>query len=143
MRRAPAEVQRLEPDPVFRSVLVKQIINKILWKGKKDKARDIVYALLRSSESAGRSITVLKKRSTTFAPVKLRSRRVGGSAYQVPWCPRSNTLAIRWIMDLPASCERTRQNASPANPRARAPGTAFSARKRHKMIKSTRHSPTA
>ena len=46
MRRAPAEVREIAPDPVFRSVLVGQIINKVLWKGKKDQARRIVYGAL-------------------------------------------------------------------------------------------------
>ena len=40
MRRAPAQKRKIEPDPVFRSVLVSQVINKVLLKGKKDTARD-------------------------------------------------------------------------------------------------------
>jgi small subunit ribosomal protein S7 len=43
MRRAPAQKRKVEPDPVFRSALVSQVINKILLKGKKDLARTIVY----------------------------------------------------------------------------------------------------
>ena len=46
MRRAPAVIRELEVDPVFRSVLVSQLINKLLWKGKKEKARRIVYGAL-------------------------------------------------------------------------------------------------
>ena len=42
MRRAPAQKRKIEPDPVFRNVLVSQVINKVLWKGKKDVARTIV-----------------------------------------------------------------------------------------------------
>ncbi len=105
MRRAPSEPQRLEPDPVFRSVLVTQFINKILWKGKKDKARDIVYGALEIVEKrAGQDpITVLKKAVDNVRPaVEVRSRRVGGSAYQVPVevrPRRSSTLAVRWIVD--------------------------------------------
>ncbi len=41
MRRAPAEVRKIEPDPVYRSVLVSQVINKVLWRGKKGAARVI------------------------------------------------------------------------------------------------------
>ncbi|HEX5631555.1 MAG TPA: 30S ribosomal protein S7 [Acidimicrobiia bacterium] len=105
MRRAASEPQRLEPDPVFRSVLVTQFINKILWKGKKDKARDIVYGALEIVEKrAGQDpITVLKKAVDNVRPaVEVRSRRVGGSAYQVPVevrPRRSSTLAVRWIVD--------------------------------------------
>ena len=46
MRRAPAEVRKIEPDPVYRSVLVSQVINKVLWRGKKGAARRIVYGSL-------------------------------------------------------------------------------------------------
>jgi small subunit ribosomal protein S7 len=105
MRRAPSESKRLEPDPVFRSVLVTQLINKILWKGKADKARDIVYGALEIVEKrAGQDpITVLKKAVDNVRPaVEVRSRRVGGSAYQVPVevrPRRSSTLAVRWIVD--------------------------------------------
>jgi small subunit ribosomal protein S7 len=105
MRRAPAVVQRLEPDPVFRSVLVTQIINKILWMGKKDKARSIVYGAMEIIEkrSGQDPMTVLKKAVDNVRPaVEVRSRRVGGSAYQVPVevrPRRSSTLAVRWIVD--------------------------------------------
>ena len=50
MRRAPAQKRKVEPDPVFRSVLVSQVINKILLKGKKDLARSIVYDALETVE---------------------------------------------------------------------------------------------
>ena len=46
MRRAPAEVRKIEPDPIYQSILVSQIINKVLWKGKKGAARRIVYGAL-------------------------------------------------------------------------------------------------
>ena len=50
MRRAPAEVRKLEPDPVYRSVLVTQLINNVLWRGKKGAARRIVYGALDTVE---------------------------------------------------------------------------------------------
>ena len=37
---------QIDPDPVFRSVLVSKVINKVLWKGKKNTAREIVYGAL-------------------------------------------------------------------------------------------------
>ena len=46
MRRAPAEVRKIEPDPVYKSVVVSQVINKVLWRGKKGAARRIVYGSL-------------------------------------------------------------------------------------------------
>ena len=105
MRRAPAEVRKITPDPVYRSVLVSQIINKVLWKGKKDKSRKIVYDALELVEKRGGqdAITTLKKAVDNVRPqVEVRSRRVGGSSYQVPVevrPRRANTLAVRWLVD--------------------------------------------
>ena len=105
MRRAPAEVRKVEPDPVFRSVLVSQVINKVLWKGKKEQSRGIVYDALEIVEkrSGQDPIGVLKKAVDNLRPaVEVRSRRVGGSSYQVPVevrPRRANTLAVRWLVD--------------------------------------------
>ncbi|MDH4120057.1 MAG: 30S ribosomal protein S7 [Acidimicrobiia bacterium] len=104
MRRAPAQKRRIDPDPVFRSVLVSQVINKILLKGKKDVARTIVYDALEIVERRSNQdpVNVLKRAIDNLRPqVEVRSRRVGGSSYQVPVevSPRrSNTLAIRWLV---------------------------------------------
>jgi small subunit ribosomal protein S7 len=114
MRRAPAEVRNVEPDPVFRSVLVSQIVNKILWKGKKDRARAIVYSALETVERRTGSdpIPVLKKAIDNIRPsVEVRSRRVGGSSYQVPVevrPRRAQTLAVRWLVDF---ARRRRENS--------------------------------
>jgi small subunit ribosomal protein S7 len=105
MRRAPAEVRKLEPDPVFRSVLVSQVINKVLLKGKKDAARGIVYSALETVErrTSADSLQVLKRAIDNIRPsLEVRSRRVGGSSYQVPVevrPRRSQTLAVRWLVD--------------------------------------------
>ena len=105
MRRAPAETKKVIADPVYRSVLVSQIINKVLWKGKKEGARRIVYGALELVERRGGqdAITTLKKAVDNIRPqVEVRSRRVGGSSYQVPVevrPRRSNTLAVRWLVD--------------------------------------------
>ncbi len=104
MRRAPAQKRKIEPDPVFRSVLVSQIINKVLLKGKKDVARSIVYEALELVERRANQdpVTVLKRAIDNLRPqLEVRSRRVGGSSYQVPVeVPprRANTLAIRWLV---------------------------------------------
>ena len=104
MRRAPAEIREIEADPVFRSVLVSQVINKLLWKGKKEKARKIVYGALEIVEHrAGQDpIQILKRAVDNLRPqVEVRSRRVGGSAYQVPVevrPRRGQTLAVRWLV---------------------------------------------
>jgi small subunit ribosomal protein S7 len=104
MRRAPAQKRRIDPDPVFRSVLVSQVINKVLLKGKKDVARTIVYDALEIVERRSNQdpVNVLKRAVDNLRPqVEVRSRRVGGSSYQVPVevSPRrANTLAIRWLV---------------------------------------------
>jgi len=104
-RRGPATKRRIDVDPVFRSLLVSQIINKVLLKGKKEKARSIVYGALETVERRTKQdpLVVLKRAIDNLRPsVEVRSRRVGGSSYQVPVevSPRrSNTLAIRWLVD--------------------------------------------
>jgi len=105
MRRAPADVRKIEPDPVFRSVLVSQVVNKVLWKGKKENSRKIVYGALEMVERrAGQDpIVILKRALDNIRPqLEVRSRRVGGSSYQVPVevrPRRSQTLAVRWLVD--------------------------------------------
>jgi small subunit ribosomal protein S7 len=105
MRRAPAEVRKIEPDPVYKSVLVSQIINKVLWRGKKGAARRIVYDAMDIVEkrTGGDPLQVLKKAMDNLRPqLEVRSRRVGGSSYQVPVDVRprrAQTLAVRWLVE--------------------------------------------
>ncbi|MGH8874401.1 MAG: 30S ribosomal protein S7 [Acidimicrobiia bacterium] len=104
MRRAPAQKRKIAPDPVFRNLLVGQVINKVLLAGKKDRARSIVYGALEIVErrSGQDPVTVLKRAVDNIRPhVEVRSRRVGGSSYQVPVevSPRrANSLGIRWLV---------------------------------------------
>ena len=82
MRRAPAQKRKIEPDPVFRSVLVSKVINKVLLKGKKNTAREIVYSALETVEqrTSQDPSVVLKRAVDNIRPqVEVRSRRVGGS----------------------------------------------------------------
>ncbi|MEN8040899.1 MAG: 30S ribosomal protein S7 [Actinomycetota bacterium] len=105
MRRAPAEVRKLEPDPIYGSVLVTQITNKILLKGKKGAARRIVYTAMDIVEkrTGSEPLPILKRAIDNVRPVlEVRSRRVGGSTYQVPVevrPRRAQTLAVRWLVD--------------------------------------------
>ena len=105
MRRAPAEVRKLEPDPIYRSVLVAQVINKVLWRGKKGAARRIVYGSMDIVEqrTGSEPLSVLKRAVDNIRPsVEVRSRRVGGSSYQVPVevrPRRGQTLAVRWLVE--------------------------------------------
>ena len=105
MRRAPAETRRIEADPIYQSILVSQIINKVLWKGKKGAARRIVYGALEIVErrTGGEPIQTLKRAVDNIRPsVEVRSRRVGGSSYQVPVevrPRRAQTLSVRWLVE--------------------------------------------
>ena len=103
-RRAEIQVRELDPDPVYNSKLVSQVINKIMERGKKSTAEKIVYSALdRVGERTGRPpVEVLEQAVKTVTPVlEVRSRRVGGANYQVPVeVPqrRARTLAVRWIV---------------------------------------------
>ena len=103
-RKGPAPRRELQPDPVYRSVLVTQLINKVLLCGKRSLAEGIVYdALEICKEKATEEPLVILKRAidNTKPPLEVRSRRVGGATYQVPVevrPRRANTLAIRWVV---------------------------------------------
>jgi small subunit ribosomal protein S7 len=104
-RRAAAQIRPVEPDPVHRSRLVQQVINKVMLDGKKSKAEDIVYgALAILGERTGKDpIEQLEVSIKALTPqLEVRSRRVGGATYQVPVeVPprRSRTLAVRWLVE--------------------------------------------
>ncbi len=103
-RKGPAPRRELLPDPIYRSVLVTQIVNKIMQRGKRSTAERIVYeALDMIEEKTGTEpIATLKRAIDNIKPqLEVRSRRVGGATYQVPVevrPRRANTLAIRWVV---------------------------------------------
>jgi small subunit ribosomal protein S7 len=104
-RRAEVQVRAPEPDPVYQSRLVSQVVNRIMLDGKKSTAERIVYkALDRVGERTGKPpVEVLEQAIKTLTPVlEVRSRRVGGANYQVPVeVPqrRARTLAVRWLVN--------------------------------------------
>ena len=104
-RKGPAPRRELHPDPVYRSLLVTQLMNKVMLRGKKSTAEKIVYDALKIVEekSGAEPIATLKRAVDNIRPpLEVRSRRVGGATYQVPVevkPRRANTLAIRWVVD--------------------------------------------
>ena len=102
-RRAAPPKKKIAGDPVYGSVTVQQLINKIMLDGKKSTAEKIVYdALSFIEERTGTSpVTVLNNALDNIRPrLEVKSRRVGGATYQVPIeVPprRANTLALRWM----------------------------------------------
>jgi small subunit ribosomal protein S7 len=103
-RRAEVPVRKLDADPLYDSQLVSQVVNKIMTRGKKSIAEQIVYSALdRVGEKTGKPpVEVLEQAVKTVTPVlEVRSRRVGGANYQVPVeVPqrRARTLAVRWLV---------------------------------------------
>src|SRR5690242_7691540 len=104
-RRAEVPVRTPDPDPIYSSRLVSQVVNRIMLDGKKSTAERIVYkALDRVGERTGKPpVEVLEQAIKTLTPVlEVRSRRVGGANYQVPVeVPqrRARTLAVRWLVN--------------------------------------------
>ncbi len=103
-RRAAPPKRRIPADPVHGSVLVQQLINKIMLDGKKSVAEKIVYDALSFVEerTGSNPVTVLNNALDNIRPrLEVKSRRVGGATYQVPVeVPprRANTLALRWLV---------------------------------------------
>ena len=103
-RKGPAPRRDLMPDPIYRSVLVTQIVNKILQRGKRTLSEHIVYEALDviKEKTSGDPIATLKRAIENVKPaLEVKSRRVGGATYQVPMevkPRRANTLAIRWVV---------------------------------------------
>jgi small subunit ribosomal protein S7 len=104
-RRTEITPRTVDPDPVYASMLVAQLTNKVMKDGKKGLAETIVYdALALVGERSGRPpAEVLDQAIKTLTPVlEVRSRRVGGANYQVPVeVPqrRARYLAVRWLVE--------------------------------------------
>ena len=103
-RRGPAQRREITPDPIYNSVLVTQITNRIMTRGKRTLAEGIVYnALTKVGDRTGKDpLQILKKAVDNIKPLlEVRPRRVGGATYQVPvevGSRRGTTLAIRWLV---------------------------------------------
>ncbi len=103
-RNGPAARREILPDPVYHSVLVSQVVNKVLSRGKRTLAERIVYSALDTvrDRTGSEPVTVLKRAVENTRPeLEVKSRRVGGATYQVPVevrPRRATTLAIRWLI---------------------------------------------
>jgi len=103
-RKGPAPRRELMPDPIYRSIVVTQFVNKVLQRGKRSTAERIVYDALEmiAAKTGEDPIATLKRAVDGVKPqLEVRSRRVGGATYQVPVevrPRRANTLAIRWLV---------------------------------------------
>jgi small subunit ribosomal protein S7 len=104
-RKGPAPRRELVADPIHHSVVVTQLINKVMLHGKRSIAEKIVYdamSIIATKTNEDPLDTVKRAVENVKPPLEVRSRRVGGATYQVPVevrPRRAGTLAIRWIVD--------------------------------------------
>ena len=104
MRKRRAVKRDVLADPIYNSKLVTKLINRIMIDGKKGVAQTIFYDAMKIvEEKTGENpMDVLNKALENIKPaLEVKSRRVGGSNYQVPIevsPARSQALAIRWLV---------------------------------------------
>ena len=105
MRRRQAPKREILPDPKFGDLVLAKFVNILMLDGKKSVAEKIVYDALDTIEAKGnaRPVETFKQALENIGPqVEIKSRRVGGSTYQVPIevrTERKMTLAMRWIIE--------------------------------------------
>lgn len=103
-RKGPAPRRELVPDPKYKSVLVTQVVNKLLWCGKRSLAESLIYDALSEVERKTTSdpLPTFKRAIDNIRPsLEVRSRRVGGATYQVPIevrPRRATALSVRWLV---------------------------------------------
>jgi len=104
-RRRVVAKREILPDPLYNSQLVTKFINSVMGEGKKSVAEGILYGALNrvAEKTQDDPMKAFKKAIENVKPaLEVKSRRVGGSTYQVPVEVRPNrrtSLAIRWIID--------------------------------------------
>lgn len=103
-RRKVAPVREILPDPRYNSIVVEKFIRRMMIDGKKSISTKIIYDAMRiMEEKAGEpALDVFTKALANVKPVvEVKSRRVGGSTYQVPVEVRESrreALAMRWLI---------------------------------------------
>ncbi len=103
-RRREVPKREVLPDPVYQSQLVTKFINCVMERGKKSTAEAIFYGAMKQIEAKTSEdpLKTFKKALENVKPtLEVKSRRVGGSTYQVPVevkPTRRNSLSIRWII---------------------------------------------
>ena len=147
-RRRVAEKREVLPDPKFHDILVTKFINALMERGKKSLAEYIFYGALDivSERSKQDPLTLFKRALDNVKPVlEVKSRRVGGSTYQVPVevrPDRRQALSSRWIIQAARSrSERTMQQRLAAELLDAANNTGVALKKKedtHKMAEANK-----
>ena len=105
MRKRQAVKRDVLPDPIYKSKVVTKLINQIMNDGKKGTAQKILYGAfdMIHEKTGEEAMVVFEKAMNNIKPaLEVKSRRVGGSNYQVPvevTDERRQTLALRWIVN--------------------------------------------
>ncbi len=106
MRRRKAPKREIMPDPKYDNVRLAKFINNVMQGGKKSVAERIVYGaleIIKSKTNIENPVELFNKALDNVAPlVEVKSRRVGGANYQVPYEVRSErkeALSMRWIIE--------------------------------------------
>ena len=105
MGRITASRKQLKPDPKFGSLLAAKFINCLMWEGKKSVVQNVFYDaldIIKERIPGEEPIDVFTQAVENVKPaIEVRSKRVGGAAYQVPMQVnriRQQSLAIRWLL---------------------------------------------
>jgi small subunit ribosomal protein S7 len=105
MGRITASRKQLKPDPVYGSILASKFVNCLMYDGKKSNAQGVFYGamdIIKQRIPDQEPIAVFQQAVDNVKPsIEVRSKRVGGAAYQVPMQvnrTRQQSLALRWIL---------------------------------------------
>ncbi len=105
MRKKRAIKRDVLPDPIYNSKIVTKLVNTIMLDGKKGTAQSIIYEAFEIIEkrTGKKAMDVYTEALKNISPaLEVKSRRVGGSNYQVPTevtDERAQTLALRWLVN--------------------------------------------
>lgn len=103
-RKGTIKRREIEPDPIYKSRLVTKLINRATRSGKKSAAaREIYHSFdLIKEQAKEEPMSIFVQAIENIKPqMEVRSRRIGGAAYQVPMPVRGSrkeSLAIRWLL---------------------------------------------
>ena len=105
MRRKQATKREISPDPKYGDVRLAKFINNVMKGGKKSTAQRVIYdalEIIKSKTKTKEPLEIFNKAIENVSPVlEVKSRRVGGANYQVPYEVRGDrreALAMRWII---------------------------------------------
>jgi len=105
MRKRRAVKRDVLPDPIYNSKVVTKLVNAIMLDGKKGTAQKILYEAfdIVEKQTGKKAMDVYAEAMKNISPaLEVKSRRVGGSNYQVPMevtDERAQTLALRWLVN--------------------------------------------